>query len=68
MNFSSITPLEWWANGATALSVFLAAIGSLLTWPVGILGSLLFGWLFFEARLYADVTLQVFFIATSVLG
>jgi len=68
MNFASITPLEWWANGATALSIFLAAVGNILTWPVGIVGCALFGLLFFDARLYADVSLQVFFIVTSVLG
>lgn len=68
MNFSSITPLEWWANGATAASIFLAAVGNILTWPIGIVGCLLFGLLFFEARLYADVSLQVFFIVTSALG
>lgn len=68
MNIQSVSPLEWWANGITALSVFLAAAGHILTWPVGIVGSVLFGALFFEARLYADLTLQAFFIGTSLLG
>lgn len=68
MNIQSVSPLEWWANGITALSVFLAAAGHILTWPVGIIGSVLFGALFFEARLYADLTLQAFFIGTSLLG
>jgi nicotinamide mononucleotide transporter len=68
MNLQSITPLEWCANAITALSVFLAAFGHILTWPLGIVGSLLFGALFYEARLYADVTLQVFFVATSLIG
>lgn len=68
MILQSISPLEWWANGATALCVLLAAWGRTLTWPVGILGSLLFGLLFYEARLYAELTLQVFFVSTSLLG
>lgn len=68
MSIQHISPLEWWANGVTALSVFLAAAGHILTWPIGIAGSILFGVLFFEARLYADLTLQVFFIGTSIVG
>lgn len=68
MNLQNISPLEWWANGITALSVVLAAAGHILTWPLGVVGCVLFGLLFFEARLYADLTLQAFFIGTSVLG
>ncbi len=68
MNLNAISALEWWANGSTALSIFLAAIGHILTWPIGILGCALFGVLFFEARLYADMSLQAFFIATSAIG
>lgn len=68
MNAPDLPLLEWGANGLTAWCVWLAARGQVLTWPVGIAGSLLFGWLFFESRLYADATLQLFFIATSVRG
>ena len=68
MNLQSISLLEWWANGTTALCVFLAATGRILTWPVGIVASVLFGALFYQARLYADLTLQVFFIGTSLIG
>ena len=66
--WQQVSALEWWANGATAASIFLAAVGHVLTWPVGIVGCALFGLLFFEGRLYADATLQVFFIATSLVG
>jgi nicotinamide mononucleotide transporter len=38
------------------------------TWWTGIIGSVLFGWVFFGARLYADASLQIFFIVTGVLG
>lgn len=68
MNIQTVSPLEWWANGITALSVFLAAAGHILTWPIGIVGSVLFGALFLEAHLYADFTLQGFFIVTSLIG
>ena len=60
--------LELVANLFNAGSVLLAGLNSVHTWWVGIVGCVLFGWLFFEARLYADVTLQLFFVATSAAG
>ncbi|XZG69164.1 nicotinamide riboside transporter PnuC [Chitinibacteraceae bacterium HSL-7] len=64
----SATPLELAANSAYACSVWLAARNSAHTWWTGILGCALFGWLFYHYQLYADVTLQLFFILTCVLG
>lgn len=61
-------PLELAANAVTTLSIVLAARNSVHTWWTGIVGSLLFGWVFFQSQLYADVTLQAFFIATSATG
>ena len=48
--------------------MLLAGFNSVHTWWVGIVGCVLFGWLFFDARLYADVTLQLFFVITSAIG
>ncbi len=61
-------PIEVAANGVTALSILLAGRNSVHTWWTGILGCALFALVFLEARLYADVALQGFFIATSALG
>jgi nicotinamide mononucleotide transporter len=63
-----MTPLEIAANATTALSIALAARNHVGTWPVGIVGCVLFAGLFHQQRLYADVLLQLFFIATSLLG
>jgi nicotinamide mononucleotide transporter len=60
--------LELSANFFYLVSVLLAARNSVHTWPVGLIGCLLFGWLFLNVQLYADVTLQAFFIITSLLG
>lgn len=68
---TSIAPLallEWSATGVTAVSVWLAARQHIATWPTGIIGCLLYGMLFFHARLYAESTLQVFFVLTSFWG
>lgn len=63
-----MTSLEIAANGITTISIFLAGRGSVHTWWTGIIGSILFGWLFYNNQLLADVTLQAFFIMTSITG
>lgn len=56
------------ANAFIAAAIFLAARNNIHTWWLGIAGCALFAWVFYEARLYADVTLQIFFILTSIYG
>jgi len=63
-----MTLLEICGNIFIVLSVFLAAKNNKLTWPIGIIGCTLYGYMFFISKLYADVTLQVFFIGTSIIG
>ena len=60
--------LEIVANTVNLVAIVLATRNSIHTWWTGILGCLLFGWLFFASQLYADVTLQIFFIITSAVG
>ena len=60
--------LEIAANAAVTVSILLAARNSVHTWWTGIVGCVLFMLLFYGARLYADVALQAFFVATSALG
>ena len=56
------------ANGVMTLSVALAARNSVHTWPSGIAGCTLLLILFAGKQLYADATLQLFFVVTSILG
>jgi nicotinamide mononucleotide transporter len=63
-----VTGLEIAANAVTAASILLAARNSIHTWWTGIIGCALFGVLFYGHQLYADVTLQVFFVVTSAIG
>lgn len=65
---NTLTLLEWSATATTALAVWLAARRHIATWPIGIVGCLLYGALFAASQLYADATLQAFFIATSAIG
>ena len=61
-------PLELAANLFTAVAIVLAGRNNVHTWWTGVVGCALFGLLFGESRLYADVALQVFFIVTGLLG
>ena len=63
-----MNPLEISSNIVNLISVFFANRNSVHTWWTGIIGSILFGILFYDVKLYADVTLQVFFIITGVWG
>lgn len=63
-----MTALEVSANAAATISIFLAGRNSVHTWWTGIVGCVLFAALFLEARLYADVTLQIVFVVTSLAG
>lgn len=60
--------IEIAANITNAASIFLAARNSVHTWWIGILGCVLFAIVFLSTQLYADVTLQIFFVVTSIIG
>lgn len=60
--------IEMAANGVTAASIVLAGRNSVHTWWTGVVGSVLFAITFFGVALYADVTLQAFFVVTSLVG
>jgi nicotinamide mononucleotide transporter len=60
--------LEIAANALNAVSILLAGRNSAHTWWTGMVGCALFAAVFAGARLYAEATLQIFFIATSIAG
>jgi nicotinamide mononucleotide transporter len=61
-------PLEIAANAAVGVAILLAGRNNIHTWWIGILGCSLFGVLFYQSNLYADVVLQVFFVVSSAIG
>ena len=63
-----IAPVDLGEKGFNKLSILLAGRNRVHTLLTCIVGGLLFGYVFFEAKLYADVTLQVFFLVTSIDG
>lgn len=63
-----MTALEVGANALAGASILLAGRNNVHTWWTGILGCALFAVVFWRAALPADATLQIFFIAASIVG
>jgi nicotinamide mononucleotide transporter len=50
------------------LYVFLEIRQTIWLWPVGIITSAVYIWVFFTGKLYADMSLQVYYLVISILG
>lgn len=64
-------PMSFLELSGTALNVWAVQLmirRSLLTWPVGLVAVVLFGVLFYQIRLYADLFEQVYYFAANCWG
>lgn len=68
---------QWWAHQSLLeligvitglLCVYLAAINNIWNWPIAIISVGVYIFIFFDARLYADMGLQVYFMITNIYG
>jgi nicotinamide mononucleotide transporter len=50
------------------LCVFLAAKNNIWNWPIAIISVLIYIFIFFEAKLYADTGLQIYFLIMNFYG
>jgi len=50
------------------LYIFFSIRQHILTWPTGLLTSLLYTFVFFQSGFYADMGLQVYYVAISLYG
>ncbi|RYY37687.1 MAG: nicotinamide riboside transporter PnuC [Sphingobacteriaceae bacterium] len=69
--------VNWWHQQtwpeiigvATGLAcVYLAAKNNILNWPFAIVSVSIYIFIFYEAKLFADVGLQVYFLAMNIYG
>ena len=60
--------LEIIAFALSLACVIFNAKGHVLNWPLAILSSLAYGWVFQEAKLFGDAALQLVFIALAIYG
>lgn len=54
-----LSPVEWLAAIAMFFSVWLATKADIRNFPIGIFGVLLYGWVFWQNKLYANAVLMV---------
>ncbi len=48
--------------------VFLEIRQTIWLWPVGIITSAVYIWVFFTSKIYADMSLQIYYLVISILG
>lgn len=60
--------LEIFGVATGAVCVLLAARENILSWPIGIVNNVAFFVMFWHHKLYADATLQIFYIITAIYG
>ena len=63
-----MSALELIAAAFGALAVYLSARERILSWPVGMVNVALYTVVFYQARLYADMGLQVIYFALAAYG
>ena len=60
--------IEFFGVLANALCVWLVAKKKIATWPIGIIGAVLFMVMFWQIQLYSDAIMQVYYVATGFYG
>jgi nicotinamide mononucleotide transporter len=63
-----MSPLEIGAVAMTLVCVWLTVKQNIWCWPTGIVGVTLYGFVFYDAKLYADMGLQAIYFVLSVWG
>lgn len=65
---SEMSPIEGVASLLVLVNVWLVARRSIWNYAFGIVGVLIYGWVFFGAKLYSDMLLQGFFVVVQLYG
>lgn len=68
INWLSDSYIEVFGAITGIIYVFLEIRQNTWLWPVGIITSAVYIWVFFTGKLYADMSLQVYYLTISVLG
>jgi len=61
-------PVEWTAVVFGIVSVYLSVRENVWSWPTGIINVSMYVFIFLNAKLYADMGLQVFYVVISFYG
>ena len=60
--------LEWCGVFTGILCVWLAAKNNIWNWPIACVSVIIYIFIFFEGKLYADAGLQVYFLVMNIYG
>jgi nicotinamide mononucleotide transporter len=60
--------LEWFGVFTGILCVWLAAKNNIYSWPIAIVSVVIYIFIFFESKLYADMGLQFYFFFMNIYG
>ncbi len=63
-----LDPLELLAVALSVAAIWWTSVRRPICWPVGLAASILYGWIFYGARLYSDALLQVVFAVLICYG
>ena len=63
-----MTWIELIAASLGALSVYLMTQQKPAAWPIGLLMVLLYIWIFYDARLYSEMLLQIIYVVLQIYG
>ncbi|RZK82430.1 MAG: nicotinamide riboside transporter PnuC [Pedobacter sp.] len=66
--FLQTTLLEWFGVITGILCVWLAAKNIIYNWPFAIVSVIIYIFIFFDSKLYADMGLQFYFLAMNFYG
>jgi len=67
-NWLSNNYIEVFGAVSGVIYVFLEIRQSIWLWPIGIITSAVYIWVFFTGKLYADMSLQGYYLVISILG
>jgi nicotinamide mononucleotide transporter len=68
MNWISNNYIEVFGAITGIIYVLLEIRQTIWLWPVGILTSAVYIWIFFTSKIYADMSLQVYYLVISIFG
>jgi nicotinamide mononucleotide transporter len=66
--FTQTGLLEWCGVFTGILCVWLAAKNNIYNWPIAIVSVLIYIFIFYENKLYADMGLQFYFLVMNIYG
>ena len=63
-----MSPFELFAAIITAYSVWLTARENIWCWPTGVVSVVMYFWIFWQAKLYANAWLQALYLVLCIIG